>query len=111
MWDLEEMFKSYVAWETNQYESDKSNLNNRINKIYKLFNINSSSKDTIQNIEKIRLELTTNYHIPSKYTDNLQTITNRIRYIENYKIWTNETNVEELWENLETNTPSHLVLK
>lgn len=111
MWDLEEMFKSYVAWETNQYESDKSNLNNRINKIYKLFNISSSSKDTIQNIEKIRLELTTNYHIPSKYTDNLQTITNRIRYIENYKIWTNETNVKELWENLETNTPSHLVLK
>jgi len=111
MWDIKEMFKSHILWKNEQYEYEKSNLNNRINKIYNLFDTKNNSKDIITNIENIKNELSTKYHIPSKYTENLQVIINRIRYIENKEILSEETDFDKLWQELETNTPSNLVLK
>jgi len=111
MSDIKEIYKYHKLWNKQQYEVEKSNLNNRINKIYNLFNTKNNSKDIVTNIENIKNELSTKYHIPSKYTENLQIIINRIRYIEDSEILWEETNIEELWKELETNTPNNLVLK
>ncbi len=107
------MFKEHMIWNQEQYTYNKSLLTNRINKVYNLFDIKLSSKDLTTNIENIKNELINRYHIPSKYTDNLQVIISRIGYIENNN-WSKENTkeqIDQLWNELETNTPSNLVLK
>jgi hypothetical protein len=113
IWNIEWIFKSYISWEDKEYSYNKWLLDSRIQKIYNLFDIKYDNNNSIDSIKTLKLNLTSNYHIPSKYTDNLDIIINRIQYIETNTYWltTNIDEINQLWNELETNPPSHLMLK
>ncbi len=113
LWNIEEMFKAHTVWNEKEYIYNQWLLESRIQKIYNLFDIKYPSWNLTSNINTLKLQLTNNYHIPSKYTQNLNTIANRIVYIQNNTYWltTNIEEIDQLWNKLETNTPNNLVLK
>ena len=113
MGNIEWMFKAHIAWEDKDYIYNQWSLESRIQKIYTLFDMEYSKGELTSNISKLKQQLTNSYHIPSKYTDNLGTIVNRIDYIQNNKYWsiTDTKEIDQLWNNLEANTPSYLILK
>lgn len=114
MWNIKWIFKSYISWDDKDYSYNIWLLTSRIQKIYNLFDIKyTNENDLSSNIQQLTSELTNNYHIPSKYTDNLVIITKRVDYIKQNTYWSN-TNIEQidqLWNDLETNTPAYLILK
>ena len=113
LWNIEWIYKWQILWDQSQYDYSQWLLNSRIEKIYKLFDIKYINEDLITNIEYLKNELTNWYHIPVKYTENLETITKRIEYIQWQWYWsnTNIKEVDQLWNDLETNPPSYLVFK
>ncbi len=113
MWNIEWVFKAYTAWEDKEHNYNKWLLESRIQKIYTLFDVQNNKWDLIENINTLKQQLTSNYHIPSKYTDNLSIIVSRIQYIETNAYWstTNIEEIDQLWNKLETNPPAYLVFK
>jgi hypothetical protein len=113
MWNIEWIFKSYISWEDKEYNYNKWLLDSRIQKIYNLFNIKYNKNNSIENIQTLKLNLTNNYHIPSRYTNNLDIVVSRIQYIETNTYWltTNIDEINQLWNKLETNPPNNLILK
>jgi len=113
LWNIQWMFNSYIAWDEKKYNYNKWLLISRIQKIYKLFDIKYQKTNLTNDITTLKQNLLNNYHIPSLYTDNLTTIINRVNYIEKQAYWSNKniTEIEQLWNELETNTPNYLILK
>ena len=113
MWNIEWIYKSYTAWEDKEYKYNEWLLESRIQKIYKLFDIKYNKNNLIDNIKTLKQKLTSRYNIPSKYTDNLDIIVSRIQYIKTNTYWltTDIDEINQLWNKLETNPPSNLILK
>ncbi len=113
LFDLEWMYKNQLLWNQKEYNYYKWSLESKIQKIYKLFSLKYNKNDISTNIIELKDQLENSYHIPSKYIDNLETISKWINYIQSIENWSN-TNTEELdqlWNNIKTNPPSNLVLK
>ena len=114
LYNLEWLFKNQLLWDQKEQNHYRWTLESKIQKIYKIFNINYNNRNTmIENIKNIQEEFTNNYHIPEKYTNNLTIIINRITHIQSIENWSN-TNIQEvdqLWNSIKTNPPSNLVLK
>lgn len=111
--NLEWMFKNQLLWDQKEYNYYKWLLESTIQKSAKIFNLKTSKDWIVSNIETIKEQLENNHYIPSKYTENLTTIINRINHIQSIENWsnTNKEEVDQLWLKIETNTPKNLVLK
>ncbi len=113
LFDLEWLYKNQLLWNQREYNDYKQSIERKIQKLYKIFKLDYTEMSLYNSIKDIKEQLDKSYHIPSKYLSNLDTISNWINYIQSLENWSN-TNMEEvdqLWSNLKTNTPSNLVLK
>lgn len=114
LFDLEWLYKNQLLGQQKEFRYYLNSLESKIQNLSKVFNIKLNSSENISiTILEFKQELSKQYHIPSKYLDNLETITKWIAHIQTIENWSN-TNIEEvdqLWENIKTNPPSHLVLK
>jgi hypothetical protein len=111
--NLEWMFKNQLLWKSKEYNYYKWLLDSRIQKTAKIFGLKTSKEWSITNIQTIKEQLERNYYIPIKYINNLNTIINRLNYIQWLKNWSNTNNeeVDQLWLNIKTNPPTSLVFK
>lgn len=114
LWNIEWIYKSHIAWDTKENNYNQWLLKTRIQKIYKLFDLKyDNGLNLISNINQLKQQLTNKYHIPTKYIENLDIIVKRIQHIQKAAYWstTNIEQIDQLWNNLETNTPDYLILK
>ena len=113
LFDLEWLYKNQLLWNSKEYNYYKWSLESKIQKTYKIFNLKYIKEDIILDINILKDQLDNSYHIPSKYIENLETISKWISYIQSIENWsnTNTQEVDQLWENIKTNPPSNLVLK
>lgn len=107
---FESMYKAWISGNTKDYEYYKNNLNSKIQSLSNTFDTKISKWDILTDTSELKKYIWDHYHIPNTQINKLTTISNWIKYIQSQNAWSNtdQTQVENSWNDLKNNLPSNL---